>query len=301
LAPWLVVVLCTAACGGSTNGGPPLTATTTPTTAPVITTASLGPTSTADPTTTAVAHETTSSTAPETTMRLTIVYDNTADDSRLAAAWGFAALVDTTGGRLLFDTGGDGALLLANMALLDIDPSTIDAVVLSHQHEDHIGGMAALLGTGATPTVYLPASFAPTSKQWVAERTQLVEITGPQQILPGVFTTGEMGDGIIEQALVVETAAGSVVITGCSHPGIVEVVRRAREVCPGRVALVVGGFHLSQATTQRIQSIVAAFRELEVQQVAPAHCTGAAATEAFAREYGDDFLTAGAGRVIEVG
>jgi 7,8-dihydropterin-6-yl-methyl-4-(beta-D-ribofuranosyl)aminobenzene 5'-phosphate synthase len=253
------------------------------------------------PTTTSLPNDTTPPADEGTAVRLTIIYDNTAYDPRFAAAWGFAALVEASGSRLLFDTGGEGALLLGNMALLGIDPSTLDAVVLSHEHQDHTGGLAALLHAGAAPTVYLPASFSPGFRESVAARTEVVEITGPLEILPGVFSTGEMGDGIVEQALVIDTPVGAVVISGCAHPGIVDMVRRAQEVSPGEVALVVGGFHLGGATPVQIESIIAAFRELGVRQVAPAHCTGAPATEAFAREYGDDFVEAGVGRVIEVG
>ncbi len=234
-------------------------------------------------------------------MRLTIVYDNSVYDPRLTDAWGFAALVEVSGERILFDTGGDGEVLLANMALLGIDPSSLDAVVLSHEHDDHTGGLAALLDTGATPVVYLPASFSSALRNGTAARTEVVTITEPREILPGVFSTGEMGDYIVEQALVVDTMAGNVVITGCAHPGIVEMVSRANEVSPGEVALVVGGFHLVETTPERIAGIIEDFRALGVRQVAPTHCTGDTARDAFAREYGDDFVEAGVGRVIEVG
>jgi len=234
-------------------------------------------------------------------VRITIVYDNNVYDPRLTDGWGFAALVEVAGKRLLFDTGGEGAVLLGNMALLGIDPSSLDAVVLSHEHDDHTGGLAALLDTGATPVVYLPASFSSALRNTTAARTEVVTITEPREILSGVFTTGEVGDYIVEQALVIATPAGMVLITGCAHPGIVEMVGRAREVSPGEVALVVGGFHLVEATPSSIADIVAAFRELGVRRVAPTHCTGTTATDAFAREYGGDFIEAGVGRVIEVG
>jgi len=297
---WLFAVLVAAACSGSPPGDPAALTTTFPTT-PTTTTMSPASDSPASPTTTTLPNETTLPTIGEATVRLTIVYDNTAYDPRLGSAWGFAVLVEVPGARLLFDTGGDAALLLANMDLLGIDPTSVDTVVLSHEHEDHTGGLAALLYTGADPVVYLPAAFSLAFRDWVAARARAVVVTAPLEILPGVFSTGEMGEGIIEQALVIDTGAGAVVVTGCAHPGIVEVVRRAREILPGEVALVVGGFHLGEATPGQIEAIVAAFDELGVRQVAPAHCTGALATRAFSEAYGHDFLEAGAGRVIEVG
>ncbi len=234
-------------------------------------------------------------------MRITIVYDNYEYDPLLAGGWGFAALVEVRGHRILFDTGGDGEALLGNLALLDVDPLAVGTLVLSHEHRDHTGGLTALLATGATPTVYLPASFSPALKGRVASHTEVMEITAPREILPGVFSTGEMGAAIIEQALVVATPEGAVLITGCAHPGIVEMVRQGREIVPGEIALVVGGFHLVEAGPPAVADIVAAFREMGVRQVAPTHCTGDAARDAFAREYRDDFLAAGVGRVIEVG
>jgi len=118
--------------------------------------------------------------------------------------------VETGEATVLFDTGGDSPTLLSNMARLGFDPPAIDAVVLSHSHDDHVGGLMGLLETGARPTVYVPATFPTSFKDGVRARTDLVEITGPAEILPGLYTTGGVdaglaGAGIVEQALVVET------------------------------------------------------------------------------------------------
>lgn len=299
-APLLAVAWLMAACGAAPAGDSGAPSTSLPPTAPTTSTPPPTLTSTAAPTTTSLPPETTT-TEERAVMRLTIVYDNYAHDPRLTDGWGFAVLIEVSGRRILFDTGGDGAALLGNLTLLGIAPSTLDAVVLSHEHQDHVGGLSALLDAGLTAPVYLPASFSPTFKTAVATRTRVVEVAGPRQIRPGVFSTGQMGGPIVEQALALDTPQGVVVITGCAHPGIVEMVRRAREVVPGEVTLVLGGFHLSQATAGQIDVVVASFRELGVNRVAPTHCTGDAAREAFAREYGNDFLDAGVGRLIEVG
>jgi 7,8-dihydropterin-6-yl-methyl-4-(beta-D-ribofuranosyl)aminobenzene 5'-phosphate synthase len=231
----------------------------------------------------------------------TIVYDNNEHDPALHTAWGFSCLVETGDGTVLFDTGGDAPTLLGNMAALDLDPEMVDAVVLSHVHGDHTGGLAGLLGTGARPTVFVPATFPASFKGNVRARTGLVEVAGAVEILPRVYTTGEVGSGIIEQALAVETGDGLVVVTGCAHPGVVEMVRCAQEAARGEVALVVGGFHLGSAGRGQIEDIVAAFRHMGVQRVAPCHCTGDRARQIFADEFGADFILAGAGSVITVG
>jgi len=247
-----------------------------------------------------------------------IVYDNNRYDGRLQTAWGFSCLVETgepaaslpfsTGaGTVLFDTGGDSPTLLGNMSKLDIDPQAIDAVVLSHAHRDHTGGLGGLLGTGARPTVYAPAAFSTSFKKEVRARTELVEVTGPTEIIPGFHTTGELGSSIVEQALAVETAKGLVVVTGCAHPGVVKMARRAKESADvsrpagGEIYLVMGGFHLGSASRGQIETIIDDFRDLGVQSVAPCHCTGDQARRMFAEAFGDACVPTGVGQTINVG
>jgi 7,8-dihydropterin-6-yl-methyl-4-(beta-D-ribofuranosyl)aminobenzene 5'-phosphate synthase len=240
---------------------------------------------------------------PEETIgaRITIVYDNLPYDRRLQTAWGFAALVERDGHTLLFDTGGDGPTLLGNLAKLDIDLQPIEAVVLSHSHGDHTGGLPDLLGTGIRPTVYVPESFSSSFKDSVRLHTELVEVSEPLEVLPGLHVTGEIRSGIVEQGLLVETGEGIVLITGCAHPGIVRMARRANEIVPGEVALVMGGFHLGNADHASIRDIIADFRQIGVRQVMPSHCTGDTAIEMFAEEYDDAFIQGGVGQVITVG
>ena len=233
-------------------------------------------------------------------MRITIVYDNNAYDPRLRTAWGFAAFVEYGDHILLFDTGGDGNTLLDNMAKLGLDPLGVEAVVLSHIHGDHTGGLQGLLDTGVSPTVYVPAAFPAAFKKGVHARTDLVEVSGPLEILPGVHSTGPLGALIVEQALVIESQKGIVVVTGCAHPGIVKMVRQARKVVKDQVALVMGGFHLGSSSQSQIERVITDFRQLGVKQVSPTHCTGEKAIAMFSAEYGDDYIQGGAGRVIVI-
>jgi 7,8-dihydropterin-6-yl-methyl-4-(beta-D-ribofuranosyl)aminobenzene 5'-phosphate synthase len=234
-------------------------------------------------------------------VHITIVYDNYAYDPRLQAQWGFSALVEFDSHTVLFDTGGDGPTLLGNLAELGIDPLRIEAVVLSHIHGDHTAGLPDLLATGVQPVVYLPASFPSSFKDSVRLQTGLVEVSEPLEILPGLHVTGEIRSGIVEQGLMVETAEGIVLITGCAHPGIVRMVERAHEIVPGEIALVMGGFHLGDASRASISAIIADFRGMGVRQVSPTHCTGDLAIQMFAEEYGDSFVQGGVGQVIIVG
>jgi 7,8-dihydropterin-6-yl-methyl-4-(beta-D-ribofuranosyl)aminobenzene 5'-phosphate synthase len=237
----------------------------------------------------------------KTTVTFTIVYDNNSYDPGLRTAWGFACLVETGEATVLFDTGADAPTLLDNMAKLGIDLLTIEAVVLSHIHGDHVGGLTGLLDAGARPTVYVPAVFPPSFKNGVSVRTDLVEVTEPIEIRPGLYTTGEVGSAIVEQALAVETEDGLVVVTGCAHPGVVEMVERAFEVLGGDILLVMGGFHLGNATHGQIEGVIDGLCHLGVQMVAPCHCTGDRARQLLAESFGSDYIAAGAGRVITIG
>jgi len=234
------------------------------------------------------------------TVRLTIIYDNNVFDERLQTEWGFACWVEYGETNLLFDSGGDGSVLLSNMSILGFDPQDIDVVVLSHIHGDHTGGMEGLLATSVRPEVYVPVTFPTRYKNELRELVTVHDVDESQEILPGIHTTGKMGTNIPEQGLFLETSRGLVVITGCAHPGIDKMVRRTTEVGSGDIRLVVGGFHLGGASTAEVRGICAAFRELGVQQVAPCHCTGDQAMDIFADEFGDDYAPAGAGRVFDL-
>ena len=232
--------------------------------------------------------------------RITIVFNNIPYDSRLATSWGFGAFIEYDGHVLLFDTGGSGSILLDNMEQLGLDPQRIEVVVLSHIHGDHTDGLMDLLYTGIEPIVYLPKAFPEPFKYSVRVHTEVVEVREPVEILPGVHSTGELGE-IIEQALILQTAEGMVIITGCAHPGVVRMIRKARSIVEGEIAFVTGGFHLEGTSRSQLENIIEDFRDYGVKQVGPSHCTGELAISMFADEYGDDFIEAGVGRVIVVG
>lgn len=239
-----------------------------------------------------------------TPVELTVLYDNNppvADVSTnppLETGWGFSCLVRRGDLTVLFDTGGDAAILASNARALGVDFADIDALVLSHMHGDHTGGMAAVLDSGARPTVYLPASADRDFKDSVASRTQVVEVSGPTAIADGVRTTGEMGGGPVEQSLVVESDAGQVLITGCAHPGVLDITRTVAE--SGRIALLIGGFHLRDLSEPQCHDIAAQLVALGVDRVAPTHCSGDAARDAFSAVFGQRFVAVGVGSVIRL-
>jgi 7,8-dihydropterin-6-yl-methyl-4-(beta-D-ribofuranosyl)aminobenzene 5'-phosphate synthase len=234
-------------------------------------------------------------------LRLTVVYNNIPCDSRLRTGWGFSCIIEGTDQTILFDTGGDAGILLGNMTLMGIDPASVNTVFLSHIHADHAGGLEGFLRRNPHVTVYVPRSFPTSFLQAITGYGAKYRAVGdPVRLFDSVYSSGEMGDRIKEQALIVETSTGLVIITGCAHPGIVNVVKEARARFKNEIYLVMGGFHLSGKTSARIREIIRTLKGLSVKKVAPSHCTGEQAIVLFKEAWENDFLESGAGAVIEM-
>jgi 7,8-dihydropterin-6-yl-methyl-4-(beta-D-ribofuranosyl)aminobenzene 5'-phosphate synthase len=232
---------------------------------------------------------------------LTILYDNNEHDKRLETAWGFSCLVEGLEKTILFDTGGDSAMLLRNMRTLGVVPQDIDVIVISHIHADHIGGLVGFLEENHDVTVYLPQSLPESIKDATREAgAELVEVHESVRICKHVYSTGELGDLIKEQSLVIETSRGLVVITGCAHPGVVNVVRKAKDLANDDVHLVLGGFHLCWMNLLQVKSVIGGIKNEGVAQVAPCHCSGDLARSTFKKVYGENFILVGVGSRLEI-
>jgi len=224
------------------------------------------------------------------------VYDNYQVDPEMKTSWGFATIIKTPRDVILFDTGGNSEILLFNMKKLGIDPASIKKIVISHIHGDHTGGLEGFLDKNPNITVFIPSSFPQSIKDMIIQKGgRFVEISAPEKISDFVYTTGELYGPPKEQSLIVDSKKGLVIITGCAHPGVVNIVERAKELMKrDKVYLVLGGFHHPPL------SCVKEFRELEVEKVAPSHCTGDLVREAFREEYKEDFIEYGVGKIIEI-
>lgn len=232
---------------------------------------------------------------------ITVTYDNNRYDDRLKTAWGFSALIRSRGKTILFDTGGDSPTLLNNMKQLEVDPGEVDIVVLSHIHGDHVGGLGGFLKQNSNVTVYIPESFPEDfNRQAKAQGAKVESVYEPKKLLEGAYTTGELTNGVREQALILDVGSGIVVITGCAHPGIVKMVERAKEVVEKDVLLVMGGFHLGGKSDKELEQIIADFKRLGVYCAGPCHCSGDKARSLFQKAYGEDFLEVGVGSVIRI-
>lgn len=212
-------------------------------------------------------------------VRIQILYDNTSTNSDLEADWGFAALIVAYDKTVLFDTGGNGEILLKNMQVLQVDPKKISDVFISHDHFDHIGGLSHFLNMNKAITLHAPSSF-----RGVMHAREVCNYSEPQEIFPHFYTTGEL-EGI-EQALAVETGKGLIIVAGCSHPAMDKILKAAAQF--GKIHGIVGGLHGFDQYDL--------FEELQL--ICPTHCTQH--IKEIKERFPGKYIEGGVGKVISV-
>ncbi len=235
-------------------------------------------------------------------IRITIVYDNFGGNGGLRSDWGFSCLIEGLEQTILFDTGLDPSIFASNMEILKIAPERVDLLVLSHEHGDHIGGLPALLERRSNLAVWVPVSFSDPVKTYIRKAgARLEAVDAPRRICREAATLGTMSSGMFqpdEQALYIATDHGGIVITGCAHPGIVQIVERARKTFREPILLVMGGFHLAGHSEAQIHGIIEAFKAMEVKYAAPCHCSGLPARRLFHQAFGRRYIEVGVGRIV---
>ena len=268
--------------------------------------------------------------------RVTILYDAFGNSPALTKDWGFAAYIEYGGKRILFDTGNDARIFAHNVRATGVDLAALDFAVISHRHLDHTAGLSYLLSVNPTVRIYapkesfgvfgssLPSSFyrkeeslpdsmryyggAPPETMtfgsaWPEAKFEVIDKT--IEVAPGIHIVSLVSDNpgtreLRELSLVIQTRGGVMVVAGCSHPGIDRIVAAATAIDP-RVSLVMGGFHLPAAPDAEIARIAGALKDtLKVDRLAPGHCTGEPAFAQFRKMWGERYLYAGVGSVIEL-
>src|SRR6056297_373255 len=212
-------------------------------------------------------------------MRLTIIYDNFVFKRGLDYDWGFSAYIETGERNILFDTGTKGNMLLENMQKLNIEPSMVDDVFISHNHFDHTGGLSSFLHENNDVNIYLPPSL-----RGVHDGKEIFHVDKPMKIYENIYSTGEL-DGI-EQSMVVSTSKGMVLVAGCSHPKMKHILDAAGEF--GKIYGIIGGLHGFNE--------YALFDDLHL--ICPTHCTQH--IEELKHLYPEKYAEGGAGKIIEI-
>lgn len=236
----------------------------------------------------------------ESDVRITIIYDNYQANNKLKTDWGFACMVEIDEHKLLFDAGNNRSLYRENLQFLSIDPAKIPSLFISHEHNDHTAGMPWITQLNPSITCYLPASYASALKAKNRLPKNSTPIENPMHLYGPFYSTGDSFEAFREQGLVVKTGEGGILITGCSHPGIVEMVKKAEEAFDIEINTVIGGLHLMRKNDQQLESISDNLKNLGVTKICPTHCTGDHSIAYLKRVFGDGYINGGTGRVITI-
>ena len=269
--------------------------------------------------------------------RVTILYDSFGKSPTLTMDWGFAALVDYGGKRILFDTGNNAQIFEHNVKAAGVDLQKLDFVVMSHRHGDHMGGLAYLLKVNPTVKIYAPKersgvygddqpsstwyrkdpslpaeqryySGAPPKiihmgEAWPSANFQLIDKN--IEIVPGMYLIALVSDKpgtleLRELSLAIRTPDGLVLVVGCSHPGVERIVQEASAIDP-HINLLLGGLHQIQAPDPEVERIARVLHDqYKLDRIAPGHCTGEPEFAALKKTFGDHYLYAGVGSVVDL-
>jgi len=268
--------------------------------------------------------------------RVTILYDAFGKSPELTKDWGFSALVEYEGKRILFDTGNNAQIFERNIKGLKVDLRKLDFVVISHRHSDHTSGLNYLLSVNPGVKIYTPdepfgsfargvpndfyrkdESLAAPMRYFGGNPPQMltagtpwpqanfIPVSSPTEVVPGIYLipTISQTPGTLELrelSLAIRTANGLIIVDGCSHAGVEKILDAAVKVDP-HVHILFGGLHLVKASDADIQRIAAALHDQwKLDFIAPGHCTGEPTFAALQKMFGDHYIYAGLGSVVNI-
>ena len=274
--------------------------------------------------------------AAETPNRVTILYDSFGKSPALTMDWGFAALVEYGGKRILFDTGNNARIFEHNVKASGVDLGSIDFVVISHRHADHTSGITYLLTVNPKVQIYVPdepwglfargvkndfyrkdPSLPADMRYYGGDPPEILEAGTPwpegnfipisqrTEVAPGIFILPGVSTSpgtleLKELSLAIKTPRGVILIVGCSHPGVEHIMQEATAIDP-RISILFGGLHQIQKPDPEVERIASVLHDqYKLERVAPGHCTGEPEFAALKRAFGDHYVYAGVGSVVDL-
>ena len=235
-------------------------------------------------------------------MKLKIIFDKESANSSCVSGWGVAYLIDD---KILFDTAEKADYLIGNLKALEVNIANIEKVVISHNHWDHRAGLMGLLELNKKIEVFACSDFLEEFEKELSGYN-LKPIEAPREIAKNIHTTGCLpvnykGSKMKEQALVLDTEKGISLISGCAHPGVLALVKRAKEMfSKDNLYAALGGFHLMDEDKRLINYIIDEIRNAGVENIGPGHCTGFNAVNILRGVYQGHFFDLKIGQEIEL-
>ncbi|MGC9365912.1 MAG: MBL fold metallo-hydrolase [bacterium] len=240
-------------------------------------------------------------TPPDHAWTFTIVYDNYAYNPRLETDWGWSCLISRDSLNVLVDAGGRGDILISNLNYYQLTPESIDVVFITHRHLDHYGGLSHFNSGQPDIQYYVPFNFSNQQlDQLVMNSSQIHYLRDYTVITEQVFSTGLLGEEIPEQSVVVDTDSGLVLITGCSHPGLINIVEKVNDLFEQKIFLVMGGFHLTGQSDDVLLNLAQKLDSAGIKYVAPSHCSGDETRKIFKDYFKQRFIEVGVGFEITI-
>lgn len=227
-------------------------------------------------------------------IKITIIYDNNPAVVGLQHGWGFSCLLEFNNKKIIFDTGGDKEAFFHNIQKLNIELNRITDIVFSHQHWDHTAGFAQVVKSlGDACKIYIPFKFDTKLLSQIPKNKHLNLVKDVVEIEDDTFLIALKGRScdikecfsVYEQSLIINRPTGSLVLTGCAHPGIKNILKAVDKRLSKNIDWVIGGFHLHRSFNRTIGSVVDEFNSLGVQHVAPCHCTGQKSVDSFKENF----------------
>ncbi len=236
-------------------------------------------------------------------MKIKIIATGSSKFQRMIHRWGVSFMI---GDDILFDTFGDPSIFWRNINKFGFDITKIRHIVLSHDDWDHTEGLWRILPFVEDARVYIFPRFNQSIKDKLSKHpVKVIECYGTSNIKEDIFSTGELygessGRKIYEQSLVINQKTGLVIICGCAHPGVDNIVRHVANTFRKDIDMLIGGFHMKDNSKTVNEEIINNLRRLGVKKVVPMHCTGRGPTALIKRAFGKDFIKVKEGDEIEI-